>query len=156
MRTFLGTFIALMVAACSGAPPSGDAGTPDSGAGDAGPADAGPADAGASDAGPATLGFITASELHTALLAKDFLLIDVHTPREGVVPGTDTSIPFSDVNAIAAYIGADLNKKVVLTCLSSGMSDSAGSALAARGYRAVRHLQGGMNAWVAAGYTLDP
>lgn len=143
--------VALALAGCSGAPSALDAGVTD-----AGPVDAGSPDAGASDAGPATLGFITATELHAALAAKDFLLIDVHTPREGVVPGTDTSIPFSNVNALAAYIGTDLDKKVVLTCKSSGMSDSAGSALAARGYRAVRHLQGGMNAWEAAGYTLDP
>ena len=156
-RLLLAPALAALLAfgACS-AQPGGDAGVPDAGEPDSGVPDAGAPDAGASDAGQATLGLLTAVELHAALAAKDFLLIDVHTPRAGVVPGTDTSIPFSDVNALAAYIGADLDKKVVLTCLSGGMSDSAGKALIARGYRSVRHLQGGMTAWTAAGYTLDP
>ena len=142
-------FVAL--AGCSGALPGNDAGVTDSGV-----TDSGLPDSGVPDAGQATLGLITATELHTALATKDFLLIDVHTPRAGVVPGTDTSIVFTDVNGLAAYIGADLDKKVVLTCLSAGMSDSAGKALAKRGYRAILNLQGGMTAWTAAGYTLDP
>lgn len=143
-----------------------DAGTPDAGEADAGALDAGPldagepdageSDAGALDAGPASLGVMTAAELHAALVAKDFLMTDVHIPRAGVIPGTDTSIPYTDVDGLAAYLGPDLDTRVVLTCRSDYMSGVAGAALVARGYRAVRHLQGGMNAWVAAGYTLDP
>ncbi len=133
-----------------------DAGESDAGALDAGAPDAGGSDAGALDAGPASLGVMTAAELHAALVAKDFLMIDVHIPRAGVIPGTDTSIPYTDVDGLAAYLGPNLDTRVVLTCLSDHMSTTAGTALAARGYRAVRHLQGGMSAWVAAGYTLDP
>ena len=103
----------------------------------------------------AGLGVVTPAELHELLTHKDFLLIDVHTPYAGTIPGTDISIPYDHVDDIAAYIGPDLEAKVILTCLGGSMSGSAGWALVARGYRAVRHLQGGMNAWVAAGYTLD-
>jgi rhodanese-related sulfurtransferase len=36
------------------------------------------------------------------------------------------------------------------------MSAVAGNALVARGYRGVSELAGGMEAWTAAGYALDP
>lgn len=105
---------------------------------------------------PAALGVVTVAELHAELAAKDFLLVDVHIPHAGVIPGTDASIPYTDPDAIAALVGAELDQPVVLTCLSGPMSVTAGDALVARGYRAVRWLQGGMNAWTAAGYPLDP
>jgi rhodanese-related sulfurtransferase len=133
-----------------------DAGTADAATDDAGGDDAGPADAGSSDAGAPTLGLITPTELHAALVTKDFLMIDVHIPYAGVVPGTDTSIAYTNVDGLVGYIGPNLDTRVVLTCYSGGMSSVAGAALVARGYRAVRHLQGGMAAWVAAGYTLTP
>jgi rhodanese-related sulfurtransferase len=109
-----------------------------------------------SSTAPATLGVITVAELSAELAAKDFVMIDVHIPHAGVVPGTDASIAYTDPDAIAAFVGADLDRKVVLTCLGGPMSVTAGDALVARGYRAVRWLQGGMNAWTAAGYALDP
>lgn len=146
-------------AQCEGAacdPGDASVATPaDGGAEAAASADAG-ADAAADAAAQPSLGVITAVELHAALANKDFLMIDVHIPRAGVVPGTDTSIPFNDVPALVQYIGPDVDKKVVLTCRSDAMSGSAGDALATRGYRNVRHLRGGMNAWTAAGYSLDP
>ncbi len=130
-----------------------DAGEPDGGA-DAGPG-TGATDGGL-DAGPPTLGAVSAAALHAELAQKDFLLVDVHVPRAGVVPGTDQSIPYTDVDGLAAFVGPNLDERAVLTCLGGHMSDEAGRALASRGYRAVRQLTGGMNAWVAAGYTLDP
>jgi phage shock protein E len=131
----------LLLAACDAAP---DARL------DAGPADAAPG----ADARP--LGELAPAQLHDQLVAKDFLLIDVHTPCAGVIPQTDTRIPYNDVDALAAYIGTDLAQPVVLTCLSGAMSTVAGRDLIERGYTDVAELAGGMNAWEAAGYTLDP
>ena len=108
----------------------------------------------ATDLGPATLGELSPQQLNAALASKDFLLIDVHFPNAGSIPDTDARIAYNDIPALVAFIGPDLNKKVVLTCLSGGMSRSAGDALVARGYRNVSELTGGMNAWTQAGYKL--
>lgn len=140
-RTFLAALVAVAFSACvdAAAPSSADA-----------------EDTAGADAAVPALGVMSAAELHAALAAKDFVMIDVHVPPAGVIPGTDTRIAYTDVDALAAYLGADLDARVVLTCRSDHMSAEAGAALVARGYRAVRHLAGGMNAWVAAGYALDP
>jgi rhodanese-related sulfurtransferase len=112
----------------------------------------------ASDVAPATLGVMTVAELHAALStnAKDFLLIDVHVPVTQKIAGTDAILPYTDVDAIAAYVGGNLDAKVVVYCQAEGMSVPTGNALVAKGYRAVRYLQGGMSAWQAAGYPLVP
>jgi rhodanese-related sulfurtransferase len=110
---------------------------------------------GAQDAGPATLCELTPDELHAALATKDFLLIDVHHPYAGTIPETDARIPDTDIAGLAAFIGPDLDTKVVLTCLHGGMSATAGAALVAKGYRAICELAGGMTEWTRAGYALD-
>ncbi len=108
----------------------------------------------ATDLAPATLGEMSPQQLHAALANKDFLLIDVHYPNAGSIPGTDARIAYNDIPALVAFIGPNLDTKVVLTCLSGGMSKQAGDALVARGYRNIWELTGGMSAWTAAGYTL--
>ncbi|HEX7599044.1 MAG TPA: rhodanese-like domain-containing protein, partial [Polyangia bacterium] len=88
------------------------------------------------------------------LPTKDFLLIDVHTPNAGSIPQTDARLAFDDIPALVAFIGPNLDSKVVLTCLSGHMSKTAGDALVAQGYRNISELTGGMNAWTSAGYAL--
>jgi rhodanese-related sulfurtransferase len=110
----------------------------------------------AGDGVAATLGSLTVDELHAALPNKDFLLINVHVPDAGEIPGTDKHLTYADVPAIAAYIGTDLGRKVVVYCYSEGMSVPAGQGLVALGYRDVRYLVGGMTAWKAAGYPFTP
>jgi rhodanese-related sulfurtransferase len=107
--------------------------------------------------GGAVLGSISVQSLHQILLDghKDFLLINVHTPVAGNIPQTDKDIPYTDVDALALFVGSDLDQKVVLYCMSNAMSTSAGNALMAKGYRAVRIVDGGLTAWKAAGYQVD-
>jgi rhodanese-related sulfurtransferase len=111
-------------------------------------------DMAATDLAPAALGEISPQQLHAALASKDFLLIDVHTPNAGSIPGTDARIAYTDISALVAFIGPNLDTKVVLTCLMGGMSKSAGNALVALGYRNISELTGGMSAWTTAGYSL--
>ncbi|MGB8294891.1 MAG: rhodanese-like domain-containing protein [Polyangia bacterium] len=129
-------------------------GIPDAAGFEAAKPDAVTIDIAATDLAPATLGEISAQQLHIALANKDFLLIDVHTPNAGSIPGTDARIAYDDIPALVAFIGPDLDTKVVLTCLMGGMSKSAGNALVALGYRNISELTGGMSAWTAAGYSL--
>ena len=40
---------------------------------------------------------ITVDELKTMLQSKDFVLINVHIPYEGEIPGTDVHIPYNEM-----------------------------------------------------------
>jgi rhodanese-related sulfurtransferase len=101
---------------------------------------------------------LSAAEVSTLLATSDPIVINVHIPYAGDIPGTDTSIPYSNptdtADAIEAYLHDDHCADVVLICLSGGMSQSAGNELVRRGYLRVRDLNGGMTAWEAAGYSL--
>jgi len=99
---------------------------------------------------------MTPAELSGALASKDFLLINVHIPYDGEIAGTDTHIAYTDIDGLVDYIGPDLGTRVVIYCKSDHMTDSAGPELVARGYREIYYLAGGMNAWTAEGYTLEP
>ncbi len=150
--------LAAACGSCSSSPGEADAGQ-DAGevaGGDESNGEAAGDETGTDGAEP-VLGSISVEELHQALDSgqKDFLLINVHVPREGEIPGTDVHIAYTDVDALAGYIGQKDNP-AVLYCKSDAMSVTAGNALVERGYTAIRYLEGGMNAWVAAGYQLDP
>lgn len=117
----------------------------------------GPGGETSSDAGCSgwtTLDRLSPSALADLLATSDPIVINVHTPYASDIPGTDTSIPYNNVDAIEAYLHDNHCADVVLICLSGGMSQSAGNELIKRGYLRVRDLDGGMQAWQAAGYTL--
>ena len=115
------------------------------------------ATSGAVDAGCigwTTLKRLPPAELAALMATSDPIVINVHVPYEGDIPGTDTSIPFNQVDAIEAYLHYDHCADVVLVCMGGSMSQSAGNELVKRGYLRVRDLAGGMMAWQAAGYPL--
>ncbi|GAB4293738.1 MAG: hypothetical protein Kow0090_08190 [Myxococcota bacterium] len=102
----------------------------------------------------AKLTSVSPQELSEMLKNKDFLLINVHVPYYGEIPGTDTHIPYTEITELKKFIGASLDEKVVLYCLTDSMSANAGEKLVAEGYRAIKYLAGGMKDWEQAGYTL--
>ena len=108
--------------------------------------------------GTATLGTVTPAALYTELQAPNraFLLINVHTPLAGNIPGTDADIVYTDVPGIEAFIGTDKSKPVVIYCMTDHMATIAGPTLVSDGYCNVSYLVGGLSAWQAAGYPVDP
>ena len=97
---------------------------------------------------------VNPAQLVAMLKSKDFTLINVKTPYMGEIDGTDLYIPYDQVKAKASELPADKNAKVLVYCRSGVESAQAAQSLLELGYTNVWNLDGGMNAWTAAGGTL--
>lgn len=95
-------------------------------------------------------------EAFAARLAEpDALVVNVHVPDEGMISGTDLSIPFDRIAGDARLEGMQ-DRTVLLYCKTGRMSQVAADALVDAGFDDVLQLEGGMDAWVATGRTLLP
>ena len=83
---------------------------------------------------------------------REFYLLDVHTPEQKHIEGTDAFIPFTEITENAAVLPEDKNTEIIVYCRSGSMSRSAAEDLVALGYKNVKNVIGGMNAWKDAGY----
>lgn len=101
---------------------------------------------------PNTQGYtvVSASELADMLPNQNFIMINVHTPYEGEISQTDLNIPF---DRIAEHLDSFPVKDtpLLIYCRSGRMSMEATLTLTRLGYNHVMHLEGGFNAWKAAG-----
>ena len=93
-------------------------------------------------------------DLKAQLVKKDFVLINVHTPYQGEIAGTDALIAFDTISS-AKNLPKNKNAEIVIYCRSGRMSQIAAVQLVKMGYTNLRELRGGFNAWVAAGYKLE-
>ncbi|WP_420121602.1 rhodanese-like domain-containing protein, partial [Nakamurella sp.] len=84
------------------------------------------------------------------------VLINVHVPDEGSLPGTALDLPYDQVAARAGELPADRATPLAIYCMSGNMSEIAGRELLALGYTDVVELDGGMQAWRASGRMLLP
>jgi len=90
---------------------------------------------------------------------KGFVLIDVRSPEEhakGFIPGTDFNIDFREIMARHRELGAQFDDHIVVYCQSGRRSNIAAETLADLGYRHVYNVSGSMNAWLAAGFPVQP
>jgi rhodanese-related sulfurtransferase len=103
---------------------------------------------------PGTYGVLTPEQLNGMLQHKDFTFINVHIPYEGEIDKTDEFIPYNKIDDNLSKLPAQKNAKIVVYCLTGYTSAIAAKDLVSRGYTNVYLLDGGMNAWRAAGYTI--
>lgn len=97
---------------------------------------------------------VTASELHTMLKDKDFVFVNVHYPFAGNIIGTDVSIPYDQIEQQLSLLPAEKTAKIFLYCRSGHMSTIAAETLVKLGYTNIWTLEGGMQAWEAAGFEI--
>jgi len=107
---------------------------------------------------------LTPDQVAAELERGDVLLVDLREPGEraqhGAIPGAlhaprgmlefyaDPATPYHKP-------GFDPNRRVILHCASGGRSALAADTLRQLGYANVAHLDGGLNAWKAAGRPLE-
>ncbi|MDQ3927895.1 MAG: rhodanese-like domain-containing protein [Chloroflexota bacterium] len=99
---------------------------------------------------------VTADELKAMMDKKDFFLVDVHIPNQGKLPQLDARIAYNEIADNLDKLPADKSAKIVLTCMSGGMSTLASQTLADLGYSNVYNLKGGFNSWRDKGYDFTP
>lgn len=89
----------------------------------------------------------------------DTFILDVHTPEQTHIPGTDAFIDYAKVKDSQSQLPVDKSTPVVVYCRSGGMSAQVSQDLLAMGYTQVYDLEGGVNAYKQAGaksVTVEP
>ena len=102
---------------------------------------------------PTRLRELTANEFSDALADGTAVVINVHTPDEGTIAGTELAIAYDKISA-SAELPTRLDQPILLYCMTGRMSKIAGQTLTSMGYTNVSHLLGGMNSWTSSGFTL--
>lgn len=89
------------------------------------------------------------SEFETRMSPEAFV-VNVHRPYEGEIAGTDALIDYETIVG-DRRLPSDTDAPILLYCETGRMSATAAEALVGAGYTDVAHLEGGMEAWEAAG-----
>lgn len=98
---------------------------------------------------------ITAEELKRKMQNEDIFLVDVHTPQQKHIKGTDLFVPFDEIGKHLNRFPADKNTPIYLYCESGRMANIAAKALHDSGYGNLTNLEGGEKAWRKNGFELE-
>ncbi|MBM4427300.1 MAG: rhodanese-like domain-containing protein [Chloroflexi bacterium] len=94
---------------------------------------------------------ISVPEAQTMLENKDFVMLNVYTPWEKDIPQTDLRIGYDVLAENLHQLPAEKDAKIVVYCLSGGMSKKAVATLVTNGYTNIWMIDGGLTSWEAAG-----
>lgn len=104
---------------------------------------------------PDYLKMITATELNQVMQKEDIVLIDVHTPEQQHIKGTDLIIPYTEIEKYQNKLPKDKNTAIYLYCQGGPMGEAAAKSLYELGYRNLYNLEGGAKAWRKAGLDFE-
>ena len=104
---------------------------------------------------PDYLKMITATELNQVMKKEDIVLIDVHTPEQQHIKGTDLVIPYNEIKKYPDKLPKDKNTAIYLYCQGGPMGEAAAKSLYELGYRNLYNLEGGAKAWRKAGLDFE-
>ena len=113
-------------------------------------------DAAGASTGSSPTGYtdIEPAQLADMLKQRDFVLINTHIPYAGEIEQTDLFVPYDQAAELVGELPQDKAAKIVVYCRSDRMSRIAAQAWVEAGYTNISNLDGGFEAWVAAGYPL--
>ena len=94
-------------------------------------------------------------ELQQMLEEEDVYLVNVHVPFEGDIPGTDATIPYTEIASRVDELPTSGDPKLVIYCRSGNMSTEAGQDLVDAGVTGFYELDGGFVDWNAAGLPFE-
>jgi len=98
---------------------------------------------------------ITPTELNRILQNEDIVLVDVHTPEQQHIKGTDFFIPYNEIEKYQDKLPKDKNTAIYLYCEGGPMGEDAARSLYELGYRNLFNLEGGAKAWRKAGFDFE-
>jgi rhodanese-related sulfurtransferase len=98
---------------------------------------------------------ITATELNRIMQNEDIFLVDVHTPEQRHIKGTDLFIPYNEIEKNKDKLPKDKNTAIYLYCEGGPMGNAAARSLYELGYPNLFNLEGGAKAWRKAGLDFE-
>ncbi|MGR9115817.1 MAG: rhodanese-like domain-containing protein [Gammaproteobacteria bacterium] len=98
---------------------------------------------------------ITATELNRLMQYEDIFLVDVHTPEQRHIKGTDLFIPYNEIEQNKDKFPEDKNTPIYLYCEGGPMGNAASRSLYELGYRNLTNLEGGARAWRNNGFEFE-
>lgn len=98
---------------------------------------------------------ISSAELNQVMQNENVFLVDVHTPKQKHIKGTDTFVPFNQIETYIDKFPQDKNTAIYLYCEGGPMGNTAAKALYKLGYKNIFNLEGGARAWRNKGLALE-
>ncbi len=98
---------------------------------------------------------VTAADLNKLMQSQDIFLVDVHTPEQQHIKGTDLFIPYDEIEKYQDKLPKDKNTAIYLYCKSGRMANAAARSLNELGYTDLTNLEDGVNAWQKAGFAFQ-
>jgi rhodanese-related sulfurtransferase len=86
---------------------------------------------------------------------EDIVLIDVHTPEQQHIKGTDLVIPYNEIEKYQVKLPKDKNTAIYLYCQGGPMGEAAAKSFYELGYRNLYNLEGGAKSWRKAGLDFE-
>ncbi len=102
---------------------------------------------GCSQQSPDYLNMISADQLNQTIQSEDIFLVDVHTPKQKHIKGTDAFVPFNQIEKNITKFPQDKNTAIYLYCEGGSMGNTAAKSLYKLGYKNIFNLEGGARAW---------
>lgn len=98
---------------------------------------------------------VSAADLNRIMQTQDIFLVDVHTPEQRHIKGTDLFMPYNDVESFKNKLPEDKNTAIYLYCEGGPMGNAAARSLYELGYHNLYNLEGGAKAWSKAGFEFE-
>lgn len=104
---------------------------------------------------PDYLTMLNPSELNNTIKNQDVFLVDVHTPEQRHIKGTDAFIPYDEIDKHLVKLPQDKSTPIYLYCAGGPMGNAAARTLHDLGYTKLYNLDGGAMAWQKAGFAFE-